>query len=308
MKNKILLVICGPTASGKTALAIELARHFHTEILSADSRQFFKETTIGTAKPGTEERKAVRHHFIDSLSITEEYNAGKFETDALELLNELYKRLDLVIMAGGSGLYIQAVCEGFHALPEADAEIREKVLHVQRTEGLEGLRNLLRKLDPVHYEKVDKANPHRMIRAIEVCLVTGKKYSELQSGSKSKKREFEIIKIGLDPDRKELYHRIDQRVETMMKDGLLEEARRLYPFRNNNALNTVGYKELFQYLDGAITLEEAVRQIQQNTRNFAKRQMTWWRKDPEIHWLKPTPSHSYKEQALGLLQKLQKKT
>ena len=287
--SPFLVVILGPTASGKTTLAIEVAKALGTEILSADSRQFFKEMSIGTAKPSAEELKQVKHHFINSLSIKDEYNVGMFEQDALKVLEEIYKKKNVAVMAGGSGLYIDAVCSGFDEVPEADKEIRTAIIERYKVEGIEYLRSALKKLDEVHYKKVDIKNPHRLIRAIEVCMITGRPYSEQRKGEK-KKRDFIPIKIGLNIDREKLYEKINDRVDEMIKSGLLDEARALSPFRvgaTPNSLNTVGYKELFDHLDGKYDRARAVELIKQNTRNFAKRQMTWFRKDKEITWFDP---------------------
>jgi tRNA dimethylallyltransferase len=289
MNAKFLVVILGPTAAGKTAASLELAKEFETEILSADSRQFFKEMSIGTAKPNEHELKSVKHHFIDSLSVSDEYNVGMFERDALKILDKLFKKKDVVVMAGGSGLYINAVCNGFDEVPQADQEIRANITEMYKREGIEYLQSTLKKLDEEHYRKVDIKNPHRLIRAIEVCMTTGKPYSELRKGEK-KKRNFTTVKIGLNMDREKLYAKINSRVDTMMSQGLLEEVKALAPFRaggNLNSLQTVGYTELFEHLEGKYDLERAVELIKQNTRNFAKRQMTWFRKDKEITWFEP---------------------
>ncbi len=290
MSNRSLIVILGPTAVGKTAVALELAKTLGTEILSADSRQFFREMNIGTAKPTQQELASVKHHFIDSLSVTDEYNVGMFERDALKVLEELFAKKDTAIMAGGSGLYINAVCNGFDEVPRADKEIRETLTEMYKREGISYLQNTLMKLDEEHYKKVDIKNPHRLIRAIEVCMSTGKPYSELRKGVKQK-RDFTPIKIGLNMDRKKLYERINARVDAMMAEGLLEEVKALAHFRKGgkqlNSLLTVGYKELFDHLEGKTELATAVELIKQNTRNFAKRQLTWFRKDPEIKWFEP---------------------
>lgn len=291
MKEKNLVVILGPTAVGKTSVAISIAKVLNTEILSADSRQFFRELNIGTAKPSEEELLSVKHHFINSLSIQDEYNVGKFEKEALETLEIIFNGKNTVIMAGGSGLYIDALCNGFDELPQADNDIRKKINTLYKERGIEGLREKLKTLDEVHYKKIDLHNPHRLIRAIEVCMVTGKPYSSLRkkdnSTDSSIKRPFNIIKIGLNTDRKKLYERINQRVDKMMDQGLLSEVKSLVKFKNKNALLTVGYKELFDYLDGKTDLSRAIELIKQNTRNFAKRQLTWFRKDPAIKWFGP---------------------
>ena len=289
-----LIVIAGPTAIGKTSLSISLATHFSCPIISADSRQFFREMHIGTAKPSAEEMQGIQHYFIDSHSITDNYNVGKFEKDAIELLNELFQKYEIVIMVGGSGLYIDAVCNGFDELPEGDATIREHIQLLHRSEGTKGLTQLLKQLDPVYYERVDKQNPQRLSRALEVCLATGKPYSSLRK-EKMKPRPFTVIKIGLNTSRDILYARINQRVDQMMKQGLLEEVKRLEKYRHLNALQTVGYKELFDcllhlemqendYEQYRQLLIQATELIKQNTRRFAKRQLTWFRRDALIKW------------------------
>lgn len=282
-----LIVITGPTASGKTAASISLAQHFHAPVLSADSRQFFLEMNIGTAKPTPAELKKAEHHFIGHLSIHDDYDAGKFEADALKLVEQLFQKHSIVLMAGGSGMYIDAVCKGFDPLPETDELLREELTAVYKEKGIEALQKLLSELDPKHYYAVDLNNPHRLIRALEICIGTGKPYSSFRKGE-PKERDFNIIKIGLELERKELYARIDARVDKMMEDGLLEEVRSLQEFKHLNALQTVGYRELFAYLDGEISLEEAVEKIKQDTRNFAKRQLTWFRKDKDITMFAPS--------------------
>lgn len=284
--KKYLIVIAGPTGSGKTALAIELALFLKTEIISADSRQFFKEMNIGTAKPATEQLKKVKHHFVNSLSVKEDYNAGAFETDALKKLDEIFSKHDEVILVGGSGLYIDAVCNGFDRLPEQDENIRADLSGLFKEKGIAALQHKLKHLDPEYYHIVDINNTHRMMRAIEVCLLTGKKFSDLRSRKKAN-RDFSSLKIGLSVERKILYERINVRVDQMMRDGLLEEAKQLFPLRQYNSLQTVGYRELFDYLDGKITLDEAVERIKRNSRRYAKRQLTWFNKDKEIYWFSP---------------------
>jgi tRNA dimethylallyltransferase len=286
MPAKHLIIVAGPTAIGKTALSVALAKHYHCPVLSADSRQFFKEMTIGTAKPTEEEMQGVKHYFIDSHSITEEYNVGKFETEALALLEQLFQKHDKIILTGGSGLYIDAICKGFDELPEADAEIREQISTLYKNEGLPGLQNLLQKLDPDYYSSVDLQNPQRISRALEVCLAAGAPYSTLRKG-KSNARNFKTIKIGLNTDREILYNRINARVDIMMEQGLLKEAENLLPYRHLNALQTVGYKELFDFFDKKTDLKTAVELIKQNTRRFAKRQLTWFRRDAEMKWFAP---------------------
>jgi tRNA dimethylallyltransferase len=284
--TKHLIVIAGPTAIGKTALGVQLAKQFNTDVISADSRQFFREMSIGTAKPSLEEMQGVTHHFINSHSISEPYNVGKFETEAIALLDELFKSKDIVVMVGGSGLYIDAVCKGFDELPEADEALRTKIDSMLENEGIQSLQHLLKELDPVYYSQVDLNNPQRLSRALEVCLTSGKPYSTLREG-KSKKRNFEIIKISLNTSREILYDRINKRVDQMMEHGLLDEVKKLIPFKTANALQTVGYKELFDYLENKTDLKTAIELIKQNTRKFAKRQLTWFKRDTEMKWFEP---------------------
>lgn len=284
--DKTLIVIVGPTGIGKTALAIELAQHFSTEIISADSRQFFKEMEIGTAKPSLSELQTAPHHFINSHSIQQLFSTGDFEIQALDRISELFKSYDQLIMVGGSGLYIDAVCNGLDDLPQTDLTIREQLNARLAEEGLGSIQEQLKRVDPEYYTKVDQSNPQRMIRGLEFFLSTGKKLSSFQTNSK-KQRPFNIVKIGLNMDRDQLYERINHRVDLMMEAGQLGEVERLQPYRSYNALNTVGYSELFDYLDGNTTLRAAVDKIKQNTRRFAKRQLTWFRRDDSITWFKP---------------------
>jgi tRNA dimethylallyltransferase len=283
---KTLIVVVGPTAIGKTALAIELARFYRTEIISADSRQFFKEMHIGTAKPSKQELSTVPHHFIDSHSISTLFSTGDFEAEALKIIETLFKKQEVLIMVGGSGLYIDAVCKGLDDLPEIDLAIREQLNIQLATEGIESIKYRLQELDPEYFEKVDQANPQRMIRGLEVVLSTGQKLSSFLTASK-KERPFNIIKIGLNTDRALLYDRINHRVDLMMEAGLLNEVEQLMPYRQLNALNTVGYSELFDYLEGKTDLASAVGMIKQNTRRFAKRQLTWFRRDESTIWFEP---------------------
>ncbi|WP_316736362.1 tRNA (adenosine(37)-N6)-dimethylallyltransferase MiaA [Pedobacter aquatilis] len=289
--SKTLVVIVGPTAIGKTALAIQVAQYFKTEIISADSRQFFKEMEIGTAKPDAEELKAAKHHFINSHTVKELFSTGDFELSALEVIEEIFKNHNIAIMVGGSGLYINAVINGLDEMPEIDMEIRSKLNHQFETEGLESIQKQLEEYDPEYFEKVDQNNPQRMIRGLEVFLSTGKKLSSMLSATK-KVRPFNIIKIGLNTDRAILYNRINERVDKMIDAGLLKEVESLIEFRNLNALNTVGYSEVFDYLDKKISLEEAIASIKQNTRRFAKRQLTWFRRDEEISWFEPNQTEA----------------
>jgi tRNA dimethylallyltransferase len=284
--TKTLISIVGPTAVGKTALAIKVAQHLNTDIISADSRQFFKEMEIGTAKPAAEELAAAPHHFISSHHITELFSTGDFEVQAMALLARLFEEKDQVVLVGGSGLYVNAVLNGLDDLPATDLSIRVALNEQFQAEGLEGIKAQLASLDPEYYAKVDQFNTQRVIRGLEFVLSTGKKLSSFQSNRK-KLRPFNIIKIGLNKERQALYSQINQRVDQMMDMGLLEEVKRLLPYREVNALKTVGYTELFDYLDGACSLAEAVDKIKQNTRRFAKRQLTWFRKDEEIKWFAP---------------------
>jgi tRNA dimethylallyltransferase len=276
--NKALIVIGGPTASGKTELAIRLARHFDTEILSCDSRQFFREMSIGTAKPTEEERSQAPHHFINNLSIQHEYSVGDYEQEALALLEKLYEKKEVAIMVGGSGLYQKAVIEGLDEFPDVPLEVRREVEQWYTHEGLEALQNRLREVDPDYYAEVDIHNPHRLIRALAVYEASGQAFSSFRKNTKSN-RPFFPIYLALNWQRKVLYDRINRRVDLMMDKGLLEEAGKLYPFKHLTALQTVGYQELFDFLDGKISLEEAVALIKRNSRRYAKRQMTWSRRD-----------------------------
>ena len=286
MKNK-LIVIAGPTAVGKTDLCIKLAQKFNTHIISADSRQFFKEMKIGTAPPTASELEAAPHHFIGNLSIHDPYDVFDYQRDANNEITELFSQnLNPLILTGGSGLYINAVTQGFDDLPDTEPIIRDQLWATFESEGLDPLRLQLKMLDPNHYNKVDIANPKRVIRALEVCLTTGKPYSSLLN-TKIVEHNFDIISICLNRDREELYNRINQRVDIMIENGLLEEARNLYPHRHLNALKTVGYKELFEHFDGNLSLEEAIDKIKINTRRFAKRQITWFKRDPNTKWVHP---------------------
>jgi tRNA dimethylallyltransferase len=285
-KQKTLVVILGPTASGKTGVAIEVAQHFHTEIISADSRQFYREIPIGTAAPTQEQLAAVPHHFVGNLSLKDDYNVSRFEQEVLRLLEEKFTEHDVMVMAGGSGLYIDAVCKGIDNLPDPDPVLRQKLQQQWEQEGIEALQQQLKTLDPAYFEQVDRNNPKRLMRAIEVCVQTGKSYSELRL-NRPAKRNFHILKIGLNMPREELFARIARRTVQMLQSGWLEEARRVLPFRAQNALNTVGYKELFAYLDGKTTWEETVEKIKTSTRRYAKRQLTWFKRDAAIHWFSP---------------------
>lgn len=280
---KFLITVIGPTAIGKTAMAIEVAKHFGCEIISADSRQFFKEMNIGTAVPSAEELANAPHHFIQSIGIVEEYSVGDFERDALAKLNELFTTNDYAVMVGGSGLYIDAVLKGFDDFPDVDPAIRQQLIADFESKGIEYLQQELQRLDPVHYEKVAKENPQRLMRALEVCIGSGRPYSSFLNIKKNN-RGFTPIIIGLEADRELMYDRINQRVDIMVQQGLVEEARFLYPHRNLNALQTVGYRELFSHFDGEITLDFAIEEIKKNTRRFAKRQMTWFKRTEGAKW------------------------
>ncbi len=284
--SKELIIIAGPTAIGKTGLSVELAEENKTEIISCDSRQMYKEMTVGTAVPSQELLERVSHHFIQVKSIREYYNASRYENDVLSLLDRLFKTYDKVIMTGGSGLYIDAVRFGIDELPEMDDEVRQQIQRQYEEEGIESLRHDLRKLDPLSYERIDLKNPKRIQKALEITLITGKPYSSFLTAPK-KKRDFSFRLIALDRPREELYRNINHRVHEMISRGLTDEARRLYPYRQYNALNTVGYRELFDHFEGKMTLEEAITRIQANTRKYARKQLTWLKKDPDWQWFHP---------------------
>jgi tRNA dimethylallyltransferase len=285
-EDRYLIVIAGPTAVGKTELAISMANFFSTEIISADSRQFYREMSIGTAKPDRDQLMRATHHFVDFLAVETTYTAGDFERDALLRLDDLFKSHRAVVLTGGSGLYIRALCQGFDKFPEIPATVREHIVTLYREHGLDHIREMLREADPQYSDAVDPGNPQRIIRALEVCLHTGLPYSSFRKGS-NKKRNFKVIGIGLNMDRSLLYERINKRVDSMFAQGLAEEAAALYPRRHLNALQTVGYKEIFDHLDGKCSLEEAAEAIRQNTRRYAKRQLTWFHRE-ELEWFHPT--------------------
>lgn len=289
--SKTLIVIAGPTAAGKTALAIQIAKHFKTEIISADSRQFYREMSIGTAKPSKEELAAVRHHLIDSHSIKDFFSVGDFEKEVINLLNKLFKTHDQVVLVGGSGLFINAVCNGFDELPVASEETRARLNQLLSEKGIEHLQEKLKKADPEYYEEVDIHNPQRLIRALEVFETSGKPFSSFRTKI-PKKRNFNIIKLAISPDRGKLYEQINLRVDQMLENGLLKEVEGLKEYRHLNALNTVGYSEIFEYFDGKLSEEESIYKIKQNTRRFAKRQLTWFKKSKDIHWFDPKESGS----------------
>lgn len=281
--NKYLISIVGPTAIGKTTLSIKLANYFNTEIVSADSRQFFKEMSIGTAAPTEEELAAAPHHFIHHKSITEDYNVGAFEKEAVTKIEQLHQKQDVVIMVGGSGLYVDAVTKGLDYFPDVDSKIREQLNKILENEGLETLQLQLKTLDQVAYNTIAINNPHRVIRALEICIGTNQPYSSFLNKEKNK-RPFKTITVGLTADRDIIYNRINQRVDVMVKNGLIEEVKSLTEYNNLNALNTVGYKEIFNYLDESWTLDFAISEIKKNSRRFAKRQLTWFKKNNETLW------------------------
>ncbi len=281
--NKNLIVIVGPTAIGKTNLSIQLANHFNCEIISGDSRQFYKEMKIGTAVPSDDELALAKHHFIQHKSIHETYTVGDFEKEALNKLKILFDTNDYAILVGGSGLYIDAVTKGLDYFPEVDINTREQLQKEYDTNGIQTLQERLKVLDKSYYDSVDLQNTHRVMRALEVCLSSGKPYSSFLTSSK-KNRPFKCIKIGITADRNIIYDRINMRVDLMIKEGLLDEAKNLYEYKTLNALNTVGYKELFKYFDQEWELDFAISEIKKNTRRFAKRQLTWFKKDTEIKW------------------------
>ena len=281
-----LIVITGPTAVGKTQLTLELAKHYGIPVINADSRQIYKELKIGTASPTEEQLKQVRHYFVGSKSINDYYNASMYEQEVMQLLESLFTTSPVQMLSGGSMMYIDAVCNGIDDIPTIREDIRTEMKRRYQEEGLEALCEDLKKLDPEHYETVDRQNYRRVIHALEICYQTGKTYSSFRKQTK-KERPFRIIKIGLNRDREELYKRINQRVDDMMAQGLLDEARAMTPYREVNALNTVGYKELFDYMDGRWPLEEAIERIKGNTRRYARKQLTWYKRDENIRWFHP---------------------
>ena len=284
--DKTLIVITGPTAVGKTQLCLDIARHFDIPIINADSRQIYKELSIGTAKPSAEEQQLVKHYFVGTLSLQDYYSASLFETQVIDLLSTLFKTSDYALMAGGSMMYIDAVCDGIDDIPTIDDKTRATMKQRLADEGLPKLCEELQRLDPEYYEIVDRQNPKRVVHALEICTMTGRTYTSFRQRNK-KQRPFRIVKIGLNREREELYNRINARVDAMMQQGLLKEAEALYPMREQNALNTVGYKELFDYFDGRWPLDEAVERIKGNTRRYARKQLTWYKKDPQIRWFHP---------------------
>ena len=289
--DKTLIVITGPTAVGKTALCLDVAKHFDIPIINADSRQIFRELKIGTARPSDEQLAQVHHDFVGMLGLDDYYSASLFEQQVLALLEQQFQKRDYALMAGGSMMYIDAVCDGIDDIPTIDDETRATMKRRLAEEGLEALVEELRRLDPEYYEIVDRQNPRRVVHALEICTMTGKTYTSFRRRER-RQRPFRIVKIALNRPREELYERINRRVDQMMSDGLLDEARALYPKKELNALNTVGYKELFDYLDGRWPLEEAVERIKGNTRRYARKQLTWYKKDEQIRWFHPDDKQS----------------
>ena len=283
---KKLIVILGPTGVGKTSLCLHIAKEYNVPVINADSRQMFKELPIGTAAPTIKEQEQAKHYFVGNLTVDKYYNASMFENDVLSLLDILFKQQDIALMSGGSMMYIDAVCNGIDDIPTVDTQIRQRLKERCEQEGLESIIQELRQLDPEYYNIVDKKNHKRVIHALEICLSTGKAYSSFRHNVR-KTRPFQIIKIGLTRNREELYSRIDQRVDEMISNGLLKEAANMYPQRNLNALNTVGYKELFDYIDGKTDLQEAIFKIKSNTHKYCRKQLTWFKRDPEIKWFTP---------------------
>lgn len=284
LNRKTLIVITGPTAVGKTALCLRLAKHLGIPIINADSRQIYAELKIGTAAPTEAQLRQVRHYFVGTLQLTDYYSASMYEEQVISLLDDLFRTDDFALMTGGSMMYIDAVCNGIDDLPTVDDDTRDKLKRRLADEGLESLCEELRRLDPEHYEMVDRHNPRRVLHALEICHMTGQTYTSLRKNVR-KERPFRIVKIALTRPRDIIYERINARVDQMMADGLLEEARRLYPQRHLNALNTVGYKEMFAYLDGTWSLEEAIERMKGNTRRYARKQLTWFKRDPEVTWV-----------------------
>ncbi len=285
--GKTLIVIAGATGSGKTDLSINIAQHYHAPIISTDSRQFYRGIPIGTAQPDKEQLQAVEHHFIASHDLTQDFNCGAYEQEALHRLEELFQKHDFVVAVGGSGLYIKALCEGMDDLPEVEPELRASLQQQLQQRGVDAMALQLKELDEAYYEVVDKKNPARILRALEVCIGTGAPYSSLRTG-KRRPRPFNIIKIATDMERTLLYERIDKRVDIMIEQGLEQEARSVYHLRELNSLQTVGYREMFDYFDGKCSREEAIELIKRNSRRYAKRQFTWFRRDKEFVWFNPS--------------------
>ena len=289
----VLVVLLGPTGVGKTELSLSLAEFLHTPIVNADSRQLYRDIPIGTAAPTPQELQRVKHYFLGTLELTDYYSAAQYEADALSLLKTLYQQTPYALMSGGSMMYLDAVCKGIDDIPTVDKDTRQMMLDKYETEGLERLCQELKLLDPDYYDIVDRKNPKRVIHALEICYMTGKTYTSFRT-RQPKERPFDILKIGLRREREELYDRINRRVDDMITQGLIDEARRVLPFRHTNALNTVGYKEMFNYLDGTWTLETAVEKIKQNTRIYSRKQMTWFRRDDSIRWFHPDETEAIK--------------
>ena len=285
-KHGVLIVVVGPTGSGKSALAVELAKHYNAPIISTDSRQVYRGMPIGTAQPTAEELASAKHYFIADREVDDDFNCGRYEVEALALLEQLFVENDYVVAVGGSGLYIQALCEGMDALPEANEALRNELKSRLEHEGLDSLFEELCRLDAKYAEEVDRCNPARVMRALEVCISTGRPYSEQRSGERAC-RPFNIVKVGTDLPRDVLYERIDRRVDVMVADGLVDEVQGFYPKRHLNALQTVGYREIFDYFDGRCSLDEAIELVKRNSRRYAKRQLTWFRRDKQIAWFSP---------------------
>jgi len=294
MSAKHLVIIAGPTAVGKTSLAISLAGKLNTEIINADSRQVYREMRIGTAVPSEEQLSAIKHHCVMHKSIHEPYNASMYEMEVLEILEALFERKNIVIITGGSGMYLDAVCRGIDDIPQVDQEVRKMLVEQFEEGGLEGIRQKLKSVDPEYYERVDLNNAKRILKALEISEMTHRPYSSFLTG-RAKKRNFRCIKAGLDMQRGDLHNRINERVDAMMDAGLLEEARQLFGFKHLNALNTVGYKELFEFMESKHSLQETINRIKAHTRQYARRQLTWFRKDPDLRWFHPSDIHGLSE-------------
>lgn len=295
-----MVAVVGPTAVGKTAVAINIAQTFDTDVISADSRQIFRELSTGTAKPSSEELRQVRHHFIDTHSIFDDYDAAQYGREAIKLISELFQQHDTLILCGGSGLYIKGVTEGFDDIPDVPSDIREKLMQHYERDGIEWLQREMQILDPEYFETIDQKNPHRLIRALEVRIGTGSSISTFRTAARVA-HDFDILKIGLELPREELYQRINNRMDKMIEDGLFEEAHDLYPHRHRQALQTVGYQEIFDFMDGKFDREEAVRLLKRNTRRYAKRQLTWFKRDAGVNWFSP-------DDLEGILQFVMKRT
>jgi len=284
MPDKHLIIITGPTGAGKTDLSIEIAKHYNSEIFSCDSRQFYKELEIGVAKPNELQLKTIKHHFINNVSIHQHYSISQYETEAIKKLDEYFLHNNIAIMCGGSGLYIDAICNGIDEMPDHDPKIRQEVINFYKNHGIEALRYELQKIDPQYYSEVDLKNPQRIMRGIEIYRMTGKPFSYFRTNVKMK-RNFNVLKIGVNIDRENLYYKINQRVDKMIKSGLVEEARTLYQYKELVSLKTIGYREIFDYIENKTTLEEAIELIKRNTRHYARRQLTWFKKYNDINWI-----------------------